>query len=315
VGAYIRRRLIIAVFILFFLSIAVFLMLRVAPGDPALLRCGTLCEGERLEALRADLGLDEPYHMQYLRWMGNLLRGDLGESNFTQTPVIDAVKQRFPATLELLAITVLTTVAIGVPFGIISALYRNSLPDYSVRMLAILGLSVPSFWIATMVLLIPSEAWGYAPPLGSTVSFFDNPWDNLRQFVPPAIVLGAASAAGIMRLTRSSLLEVLRQDYIRTARSKGLRERTVIGRHALKNSLIPVTTVVGLQLIGLLGGAVIIEQVFNIRGLGQYLFTAIFTKDFQVVQTMTLYIGATVVLLNLVVDVMYAWLDPRIRYS
>jgi len=315
VGAYVRRRLVISVFILFFLSIATFLVLRVAPGDPALLYCGTLCEGERLEALRSDLGLDEPYPVQYLRWLGDLFRGDLGESNFTQTAVIDAVQQRFPATLELLFITILTAIGIGMPFGVVSALYRNSLPDYGVRLLAIFGLSVPVFWLATMVLLVPSEAWGYAPPLAETVSFFDAPWDNLRQFVPPALVLGTASGAGIMRLTRSSLLEVLRQDYIRTARSKGLRERVVVARHALRNSLIPVATVVGLQVIGLLSGAVIVEQVFNIRGLGQYLFQSIYTKDYLVVQTMTLYVGVTVVLINLAVDVAYAWLDPRIRYA
>ncbi len=312
-GAYIRRRLIIAVFVLFVLSVATFLVLRVVPGDDVV--CPGFCPPEQIEALREELGLNDPYVIQYLRWMGDLFRGNLGESNFTHTPILDALKHRFPATLELLIITILTSTSLGISFGIISALYRNTLPDYLVRLLAILGLSVPGFWIATMVLLIPSEQWGYAPPLGGAISFLENPWDNLRQFVPPAVVLGIAASAGVMRLTRSSLLEVLRQDYIRKARSKGLRERVVIGRHALKNSLIPVVTVVGLQTIGLLGGAIIIEQVFNIQGLGQYFFEGVFTKDYPRVQAMTLYVGAAVVLLNLAVDVVYAWLDPRIHYA
>jgi len=212
-------------------------------------------------------------------------------------------------------ITILGTIAIGIPFGIVSAVYRNSPADYSVRFTAVLGLAVPSFWVATLVLLIPQEYFDYAPPLTKTIAFLDAPKDNLRQFLPPGLVLGAVSAAGVMRLTRSSMLEVMRQDYIRTARSKGLREQVVIGRHALKNSLIPVVTVLGLQLAGLLGGSVIVENVFNLQGIGNYFLGALVRKDYQVVQTLTVYIGAAVVLINLAVDVLYAWLDPRIRYS
>jgi len=184
-----------------------------------------------------------------------------------------------------------------------------------VRVAATIGLSVPVFWVATLVILLPNQWWGYSPPLGRTVGFFDDPLGNLRQFVPPAVILGTAAASGIMRLTRSALLEVLRQDYIRTARSKGLRERMVIWRHALRNSLVPVVTVLGLQVAALLGGAIIVEQIFTLRGLGNYIYQSIVIKDFAVVQTMALYVALAVVLMNLVVDITYAWLNPRIRYG
>jgi peptide/nickel transport system permease protein len=206
-------------------------------------------------------------------------------------------------------------VAIGIPAGIISALYRNSAVDYVVRVAATIGLSVPVFWVATLALDLPNRWWGYSPSLTHTIGFFEDPWGNLRQFVPPAVILGAAAASGIMRLTRSTLLEVMRQDYIRTARSKGLRERGVVSRHALRNALVPVVTVLGLQIAAMLGGAVIIEQIFNLRGLGNYIYQSIFIKDYAVVQTMALYIALVVVLMNLAVDILYAWLNPRIRYG
>ncbi len=312
---YIARRLLQSVLVLFVLSIAVFLLLRIAPGaNPALLRCGINCPTERLKALEEEMGLHDPYIVQYGAWIKQLVTGSLGE-DWNGGSVATELQKRLPVTLELLIITMLVTVALGIPFGIISAVYRNSPADLGVRVTAVLGLAVPSFWLATLVLIVPQDLWDYAPPLIGAVSFFDSPWDNLRQFIPPAIVLGAVAAAGVMRLTRSAMLEVMRQDYIRTARSKGLREQVVIGRHALKNSLIPVITVLGLQLAGLFGGAIIIEQIFNLPGVGQYELNALFRKDFQVAQTLTLYIGVVVVLLNLGVDVVYAWLDPRIRYS
>ena len=329
---YIVRRLIQGGIILVVLSVTVFLLLRLAPGaDPAQIRCGLDCNAAKLAAIRADLGLDNPYYpvdvdltdplfvsfhadSQYWRWVRELFSGSLG-TDWDNNSVAGELRKRLPFTVELLIITVLITVALGVPFGIISAVYRNSPPDYGVRLTAILGLAVPSFWVATMVLLLPSAFWDYVPPLTRTIPFFESPWDNLRQFVPPAFVLGATSAAGIMRLTRSSMLEVMRQDYIRTARSKGLRERIVINRHALKNSIIPVVTIIGLQIAGLLGGTVIVELVFNLEGVGKYFFGALLSRDYQVVQTLTVYIGAVVVLINLSVDVLYAWLDPRIRYS
>ena len=328
---YIIRRLLQSVVILFVLSVVVFSLLRVAPGaDPAQIKCGLNCSTERLEAFRKELGLDDAYFpinlkrdpafvefhasSQYASWLKSIFDGSLG-TDYNQQAVGPELQRRLPVTVELLIITFLVTVAIGIPFGIISAVYRNSPADYSVRLIAIIGLAVPSFWVAALVLLLPQAWWNYAPPLTQTISFFDSPWDNMRQFLPPGFVLGAVSAAGVMRLMRSSMLEVMRQDYIRTARSKGLRDHVVIGRHALKNSVIPVVTVLGLQLAGLFGGSVIIENVFNLQGIGNYFLGALVRKDYQVVQTLTLYIGAVVILLNLSVDVLYAWLDPRIRYS
>lgn len=330
-GRYIVRRLLQAVVILFTLSIVVFILLRVAPGaNPALVRCGLNCPKERLAALEEEMGLNGPlfpvsfsadapivdFHSdsQYGNWAQSLFDGSLGK-DWNDNPVGAELQRRLPVTLELLIITTLLTVVVGVPFGIISAVARNSPADYLVRFSSVLALAIPNFWLGTLVLLIPQDQWGYAPPITTAVSFFDSPWDNLRQYVPPAAVLAAVSAASIMRLTRSSMLEVMRQDYIRTARSKGLREQRIIGRHAMKNALIPVATVLGLQVAGLFGGAIIVESIFNLPGVGIYTLGALLQKQYQVAQTLTLYIGAIVVLLNLFVDVMYAWLDPRIRYS
>jgi len=312
---YIIRRLLTGVIILFILSVVVFVLLRLAPGDIGKLRCGIGAPPACAEAVRAELGLDDPYPVQYGRWMRQLVTGDLGVSYFNKQPVREALQQRLPVTIELLVITVLITVAIGIPFGVVSAIWRNSLPDYSARISAVMGLSVPNFWVATLVLLIPLQYWGYAPPLGVRVDFFDDPVGNLKQFVPPAAVLALASAAGIMRLTRSSLLEVMQTDYIRTARSKGLRDSLVVSRHALKNAMIPVVTVLGLLISSLLGGSVIIEQIFALPGVGQYELQALFARDYPVVQSLTMYVGVIVVLMNLLVDISYAWLDPRIRYS
>ena len=312
---FIIRRLLIGVVILFILSVTVFVLLRVVPGDPAIRICGLNCTEEQLEQIREDMGLNKSYPEQYWDWMGGVLTGDLGTSNVNQRPVSESIRLKMPVTLELMVLTLLMTIVVGIPFGIISAIWRNSPADYGVRVTAIFGLSVPAFWVATLVLILPLEWWGYAPPLGRYIKLQDDPVGNLKQFVPAAAVLALGSAAGIMRLTRSSLLEVLRQDYMRTARAKGLRERAIVIRHGMKNSLIPVITVLGLQVAGLLGGAIIVEQIFTLPGLGQYTFQALFQKDFEVVQTMTLYAGATVVLLSLLVDISYAWLDPRIRYS
>lgn len=312
---YILRRLIQAALALFILSLMVFLLLRVTPGaDPALLRCGVGCSEDRRQAIREELGLNNNYFVQYVTWGKELFTGSLG-TDANNATVADQLRHRLPTTLELLVVGMLMTVAVGISFGIVSAVLRNSVADYSARFAAILGLAVPSFWLATLVLLIPQQFWDYAPPLGRTVGFFDSPWDNVRQFVPAAFVLATASAAGVMRLTRSAMLDVMRQDYIRTARAKGLQERIVIGRHALKNSLIPVVTLLGLQMAALFSGSIIIETIFNLQGVGQYFFNAMFAKDFQVAQTLTLYVGAVVLLINLAVDVGYAWLDPRIRYG
>ena len=214
-----------------------------------------------------------------------------------------------------MVLTLIFTVIVGIPFGVLSAVSRNSPIDYLVRSSSVLGLAIPSFWVATLVLVLPSDWWGYAPTIGRKISLIDDPIGNFKQVAPAAAVLALGSAAGIMRLTRSSLLEVMRQDYMRTARAKGLMERAVILKHGLKNSMIPVVTVLGLQVSGLLGGAIIVEQIFTLPGLGQFTLSALLAKDYDVVETMTLYAGVTVVVMNLLVDVSYAWLDPRIRYS
>lgn len=312
--AFIARRLLASVVILFFLSIAVFLMLRVAPGDPALLRVGPQASAQQIAAERERLGLNDPLPVQYWRWMRGVLTGDLGISDFNGESVARSIRNRLPNTLELLLMTVVLTAVLGITAGVVSAVWRDSPLDYAVRVVAVLGLSVPALWLATLALLVPLQLWGYAPPIGRVVHFFDDPWGNLRQFLPPALVLALGPAAAIMRLTRSSLLEVLRQDYIRTARAKGLLERVVISRHALRNAMIPPVTVLALQVSALLGGSVIIEQIFTLPGMGQYFFQAIFVKDYTVVQTLTLYTGVVVVLTILALDVVYAWLDPRIRY-
>ena len=326
---YILRRFAYLFLVLFGLSIAVFLLLRVMPGDTAQAALGQGATPEALERVRHQLGLDKPeffdiehpwpwqrafWDTQYFDWVSGAVRFDFGHSVFEGRPVTSAVADRLPVTVELLILTVLFTVAIGVPIGIVSAVYQNSPLDYTVRILSIFGLSIPGFWLGTLVILIPSLLWAYSPPIGY-VPFFENPWTNMRQFVPPALVLAAGTSAVIMRLSRSALLEVLRNDYIRTARSKGLRERAVIYRHALKNALIPVITVVGLQFAVLLGGTVIIESIFALPGIGLLTLEAIFRRDFALVQATTLLIAVGFVLVNLAVDVAYAWLDPRIRYG
>ncbi|MBI5284630.1 MAG: ABC transporter permease [Chloroflexi bacterium] len=312
---YIARRVIQSVGMLVALSILVFLLLRIAPGaDPARIRCGLTCTDERYHAMRQEMGLDDSYFSQYMHWAKQISTGSLGR-DWNGGTVAHEMRLRIPVTFELMVLAIASTIVIGIPMGVLSALFRNSPIDFGVRFGAALGLAVPSFWIATLVLFVPLKYWGYAPPITKTISFFDSPWDNLRQFGPPALILGAVAAAQIIRLTRSAMLEVMFKDYIRTARAKGLGHRAVVIRHALRNSLIPVATVLGLQVAGELGGAVIIERIFNLQGIGNYTLDALGRKDFMITQTMTMYIAVIVVTMNLVVDLGYAWLDPRIRYS
>jgi peptide/nickel transport system permease protein len=315
VQRYVVRRLIMAVGIVWLISVAVFVLLRVSPGDPALLQQGINATPEKVAQVHRELGLDKPLIVQYADWLGQFVKGNLGRSVLSQSSVTHEFKSRFPISLELMLLTIAWVVVIGIPLGLVSAVKRNSGADYAVRLAAIIGLSVPAFWVATLVLMIPAQLWGYAPALGIQISLFQDPFGNLRQFVPASLVLALGPIASIMRLTRSSLLEVLRQDYVRTARAKGLREQVVIWRHALKNSLVPVVTVLGLLVGGLLGGSIIIEQIFALRGIGQYIFTSLLQKDFPVAQSLVMYTATAVVLINLAVDVFYAVLDPRIRYS
>jgi len=312
---YIVRRFAFAALILWAVSVAVFLLLRVFGPDPVVIQQGMSATPERIAQIHRDLHLDESYPQQYARWVGGMLRGDLGHSGISGRAVIDEFMERVPVSFQLMLMTVFWTILVGIPFGVISAVRRNSPSDYIVRVFAVFGLSVPAFWVATLVLMVPAQNWGYAPPLNETTSIFREPWANIRQMGPPSLVLALSSTASIMRLTRSQLLEVLRADYVRTARAKGLNERVVIIRHALRNSLVPVVTVLGLQVSGLLGGSVIIETIFNLRGLGQYIYMAILQKDFAVAQSLVMFTATAAVVSTLTIDLLYVFLDPRIRYS
>jgi peptide/nickel transport system permease protein len=249
--------------------------------------------------------------VQYVEWLGSILRGNFGESLWTRQPVIAELGRRLPVTATLGLMATAVAVAIGVPVGILAAVRQDGALDFFARSAAILRLSIPGFVIAILVTLLPAIWWGWTPP--RFVEFSRDPVGHLVQFIVPAIILGIGSAAGIMRLTRGMLLEVLRQDYVRTAWAKGLRERLVVLKHALKNAVIPVVTVLGLQLAGIVGGAVIIEWIFGIRGMGQFLVDAIVQRDSPVIQGINLVIVTVIVLTNLSVDLIYAVLDPRIR--
>jgi peptide/nickel transport system permease protein len=309
---YILRRLLVAIPSLLIASLIVFTLPRLIPGDVVQLMLEEKAYGKDLEDLRAKLGLNRPIYVQYFDWMGSLARGHFGESLWTRQPVLSELARRLPvsATLGFMATTV--AILIGVPIGVVAATRQDGVLDFFARSAAILGLSIPGFVLAILVTLLPAIWWGWTPP--GFVEFAKDPARHLAQFILPALILGVASAAGIMRLTRGMLLEVLRQDYVRTAWAKGLRERVVVLKHALKNALIPVVTVLGLQVAGIAGGAVIIEWIFGIPGMGQFLVDAIVQRDYPVIQGINLVIVTIIVLMNLTVDLVYAVLDPRIRY-
>jgi peptide/nickel transport system permease protein len=269
--------------------------------------------GKDLEDLRAKLGLDRPIYVQYFEWLGRVVAGDLGESLWTKRPVLEELIRRVPITLELGLLALFFAVVIAVPVGVLAATRQDSVADYVFRSLAILGLSVPGFWKATLVVLLPAIWWGWSPPV-HYAEFSKDPWRHLVQFSIPAFILAIASSAGIMRLTRAQLLEVLRQDYVRTAWAKGLRERGVVLKHGLKNAIIPVVTVLGLQISGILGGTVIFESIFGLPGMGRFLFDAVNQRDYPVIQGVNLLVVTVVVVMNLIVDACYVLLDPRIRY-
>jgi peptide/nickel transport system permease protein len=316
-GQYILRRLLLIVPTLLGISIMVFLLMRFLPGDVVDLMIGpelidTLTEEQR-QTLYRMFGLDAPLHIQYLRWIGGVLRGDLGVSLRSSQPVSGAIFQRLGVTAELALLSVLCSTVVAVPLGVIAAVRRNSFIDVAVNTLGLLGVSVPTFWLATLLLFVASGFLQWRPAL-IWVSPFEDPLTNLQQMMLPVLSLSGSMIAVVMRMTRSSMLEVLGQDYIRTAYAKGLRERLVMSRHALKNSLIPVITVIGLQIGGLLSGAVVIEQIFGLPGIGWMLLNAISQRDYPLVQGVVLFIAFIFVTVNLLVDLLYAYIDPRIRY-
>ncbi len=312
-ASYVLRRLLGALLILLGVSVLVFALLHLIPGDPVLAMLGHEADPRAVRALRLELGLDRPLHVQYLEWLGRVLRGNLSRSIQTHESVARLILERFPATLELAAAALLVGVAAGIPAGVVSARWRNSVADYVATSAALFGVSMPNFWLGILLILLFSLYEEWLPP-GGHVSFAADPLGNLRYLVMPAIVLAVQIAGVVTRMVRSSVLEVLAQDYVRTARSKGLGERPVFYRHALKNALIPVTTVLGLQLGALLGGAVITETIFSWPGIGKFLVDAIFSRDFPIVQGIVLLVTVFFILANLVVDVAYVYLDPRIRY-
>lgn len=315
-GRYILKRMFMTIPVLIGISLLIFLLMRLIPGDviDSLLGLEATLSPEVRETLRKVLGLDAPLHIQYLRWIGDLLQGDLGRSLRTGHLVAETLLYRIPVTVELTILSVLLALVFAVPLGVLSAVFPHGKIDFLVRFLGLIGLSFPNFWLATMLILISSLYFNWFPPL-MFVSPMTDLRGNLSQMALPAVSLALALMAIVMRMTRSSLLEVLRQEYIQTARAKGLIEGKVIFRHALKNAFIPVITVVGVQAGYLLGGAVIVEQIFGLPGLGWMLLNAIYQRDYPVVQATVLFISLMFVLANLFVDILYSYFDPRIRYQ
>lgn len=288
-------------------------MVRILPGDVATARLGDDASKADVARLRAKLGLDRPLHVQYIDWIGGILTGNPGISLWTDQPIGTMLANAVPVTVELTILASLMSLLIALPTGVLSAVYQDRPVDYVSRLLGIAGLAVPNFWLGTLMVVMPSIWFGWVPPM-QYVSLFKDPLTNLQQLALPAVALGAYLAAIVSRLTRSSLLEVLRQDFVRTARAKGLAERIVINRHALKNAAIPVTTMAALQFGHLLGGTVVIEKIFSLPGLGRLTLDAILARDYLTVQTNVFLLTGAFILINIVVDVGYAYLDPRIRY-
>ena len=311
---YVLRRFALVVPTLFLVSVIVFVMMRLMPGDVVLRMVEGQAYAPTIEAMRKDLGLDRPAYVQYADWIGGILtRGDFGRSYWTRQPIWDEFARRFPVTLELAILTILVSVVIGIAIGIVSAVRQDSPADYLGRVLAILALSVPYFGLAVVVVVVPAILFKWTP-VWTYVPFTRDPIDNLKIMLVPALVFGLTRAGPIMRIMRSALLDVLRQEYIRTAWSKGLPERGIVLRHALKNALIPVISLIGLQMPLYIGGSVIMETIFRLPGVGLFFFEALTRMDYPVVQSVNLIVAAMVVGLNLAIDLSYAFLDPRIRY-
>jgi peptide/nickel transport system permease protein len=317
---YIGRRLLGLIPILIGISLVVFLIMRLLPGDVAAMILGGNEDGgsaaspEAIAALREQLGLNQPLWMQYFSWIWGLLQLDAGNSLWSGRPVFAEIGERLPLTLELAFLALLLSMVIAIPIGVYSAVRQDSWIDYLMRSISITGLAVPNFWIGTMVILFLTLWFNWAPPLGY-VDFTRDPLVNLQQLIWPALVLGFSNAALISRMTRSTMLEVLQEDYVRTARAKGLKPRAVLGKHALRNAVLPVLTLGAIELGGLLGGTVVMETIFTLPGLGRYLVDAIYHRDYPVVQTIILLMGVLYVVLNLIVDILYGVFDPRIRYE
>jgi len=313
---YVVRRLLALIPTLIFASFIVFMTVRMIPGniiDLMLSQNDVSASKATREQLEIALGLDRPVYIQYFRWIGALLfHGDLGKSLWSNTSVMQEILHRLPVTFELGLMALIVALLVGIPIGVYAALKQDTVGDYILRTVSILALAIPAFWTGTLVMVFPSIWWGWSPSV-KFVTLTQDPVAHLTQLLIPALILGKAFSAIIMRLTRTLMLEVLRQDYIRTARAKGLAVGTIVTRHALRNALIPVVTLVGLQAPVLFGGAVILEQIFVIPGMGLLLLEAVSSRDYPVITGVFLIIGVSVVMINLLVDLSYGWLDPRVR--
>lgn len=305
---YLLRRLVYLIPVWLGISFVAFALANLTPGDPARLmlqrQFARQPTAEEVAQARLELGLDDPFFVRYVRWLGDALTGDLGESYRTGEPVLSALLSRFPVTLQIAFLGVLGAVAIALPLGVMAAVWRNSPIDHLSRVLALLGASMPNYWVAYLLILLFAVQLHILPVAGRGT------WQHL---VLPSVTLGLAASASLMRLTRSEMLETLGQDFVRTGRAKGLRPRTVVIGHALRNALIPVVTVAGLRFAGLLGGAVIVETIFAWPGIGKFVVDSIFDRDYPVIQGFVVFMGSVFLLINLAVDLSYAWLDPRVR--
>jgi peptide/nickel transport system permease protein len=309
---FLARRLAISAVTFLLITLIVFTGVRMIPGDPARVMAGTDADEAGLQEIRAKYGLTDPIPVQYIRWLALALQGDLGESIRTREPVVKTVAMKLPITMQLAAFALLIAIGIAIPAGIFSAIRRNTAWDLLANAASLCGVSIPSFWLGIMLILFLSVRLHVLPASGF-VPFFDDPLGNLQRMIMPAFVLGTALAAVLMRQTRNSMIEVLSANYIRTAYSKGLAERVVVFRHALRNGLIPIVTILGLQMGTLMGGAVVTEQIFVVPGFGRLIVEAVFTRDYPLVQGVVLITASAYVLINLLVDVSYSLMNPRIR--
>jgi peptide/nickel transport system permease protein len=313
---YIVRRVLLAIVVLLLVSIGVFSIVRLLPGDAVILTLGefSVLTPEALEDARHELGIDRPFINQFGTWIGGVVRGDLGDSLVTRRSVAGELGKRVTLTLHLAVMAMIVGLLIAIPIGIISAVRQDTPADYGGRMFAIMGLSLPDFWMAVVAITFLTIVFQWFPPRGFEPIWID-PWKNLQQLFLPALIIGWRFSAVVMRMTRSCLLEVLREDYIRTAQAKGLGGRAVIVRHALKNALIPVVTIVGQQFSLLIGGTVIVEFIFLLPGVGSLTLDSVLLRDYTMIQGAVLFFASVMVLMNLLVDLSYAWFDPRIRYG
>ena len=312
---YIIKRLFLTIPVLVMVSFISFALIRIVPGDVLdVMYADSPLTNEQIQDLRVQLGMDKPMFVQYWDWISGVIRMDAGNSLWTRRPVLKEISDRLPVTIQLALMAFVIKMLIGVPVGVLAATHRDQAADQITRLIAIIMLALPNFWVATMFIVFSASTFGWIPPIGGVASPWKDPWVNIQQFLIPAFLLGSDASASIIRLTRSTLLEVVHQDYVRTAFAKGLTDRRVWWVHATKNAMIPVITAAGTQLGGLMGGTVITENIFSLPGVGQLTLSAIHHRDVPQLQMNILFLATVYVMLNLLVDLSYAWFDPRIRY-